>query len=443
MNINKNFTFLTTDYYHLAMAFVYIMENKANELTTFEGFSRSIKKTVDNEEKSYYFKGHQDTVNLMNKISNELKDETLIEKFIFIIKEKIEIKNWENEFRKKWKNLIKDFDYNVIEDNSIVKPYIPVFQFKGPRWIGTILETLTTNTYNGQTGFNTVNLLSNDEKIKKYYSDIMSNNSEEYKESIKKQLKLFNEASKEKVKLEAGFRRSPNLYWAIYAAINSKKYNWQGTSNTADEVIEKNSLNFIGGSMAHAFVMSFEDELTAFKIWYKYFPSNVILVDTYNILNSVKLLIDNNIEPKCVRIDSGDFFDIVPKIKKMFKEKNWNNTQIFISGDITPDLLLKLKEKNVEYDKYMAGTKIFYPTIKEAGLNPGFVYKLTSYINKNGKKILNEKTADGKRSYSGLKEIISYDKNENILYIKKDGNNFINNNILLEINRNTKIIFKN
>jgi len=55
-------------------------------------------------------------------------------------------------------------------------------------------------------------------------------------------------------------------------------------------------------------------------------------------------------------------------------------------------------------------------------------------------KKIQKKNGIGKESYSGLKEIISF--NNNICVIKKDGNNFINNKIVKQFNKDTILKFE-
>lgn len=419
----KTFTFPDTDYYQLAMAFIYIMEDKANTIAGFEGFVRHIKPAVSPKENFYIFEGREDVMNYIEKIKMELQDENLVDEFISIIKDKIPFDGWEDEFRDKFQKLNKEFEFDVVANGTLVFPYMPVFQYKGPIWIGQIIETLITNKYNGATGLRSIKeaVKNNDLELSNidinYMEHVVYNAGdsyyERYIEDLNTQAEEFKMASEDTIILEAGFRRAPNsevAYLASKIAINN---GWNGTSNTSVRDIVDNK--YIGGSMAHAFVMFFETELEAFQTWHKYFPNSTILIDTYDTLNAVDILITNNIKPSDVRIDSGDFFIIAPLVREKLDKNGWEDVGIFLSGDITPDFLKKLKKEKVPFNKVMAGTKYLYNNDIIKRLNAGFVYKIVE-VHKEDKILYPEKKAVGKQNPTGLKKITFNEDGECIVY---------------------------
>ena len=107
----------------------------------------------------------------------------------------------------------------------------------------------------------------------------------------------------------------------------------------------------IGGTMAHSFIMSFESELEAFKAWFSIFPGSTILVDTYDTINAIKMIIENNLKPDFVRIDSGDFFTICQEVRDILDDAGWYDVGIYISGDLTPEILTKLEEEKEKAEK--------------------------------------------------------------------------------------------
>ena len=74
------------------------------------------------------------------------------------------------------------------------------------------------------------------------------------------------------------------------------------------------------GTMAHSFIMSFDSEIIAFKEFQKLFPDGYLLVDTYDTLNAIKMIIKEGILPKGVRLDSGDLLYLSKKIREMLDE---------------------------------------------------------------------------------------------------------------------------
>jgi nicotinate phosphoribosyltransferase len=395
------------------------MENLANTIVGFEGFIRHPKKEIINNMGYYIFEGNEEVKRIISEIQEDLKNENLVDEFINTIKHKINLQENEEIFRKNFKKLNKDFEYEVIDNGTKVFPYIPVFQYRGPVWIGQIIETIVTNAYNGKTGIASVKEAIRKEEL--YYSSIdieyiehiIENVGgkyyERYIEDLNERAKEFKEVSDDIMIFEAGFRRAPNFNIAKQASLIAIKNRWNATSNTA--IKEEIDINKIGGSMAHAFVMFFETEKEAFKVWNKYFPNSTILVDTYDTLSAIDILIKENIKPADVRIDSGDFFKITKQVREKLDKNGWQDVGIFLSGDMTPELIMKLKSKGVPFNKIMAGTKYIYNNNIIKLANAGFVYKIVE-IHKENKILYPEKKAIGKKSFSGLKKIEMKQKNK-------------------------------
>jgi len=443
--MNKNtqrFTLLETDFYQIAMSYVFIMENKANDITGYEGFIRNIKSQINPKENFYYFRGHGDVVKYIEQIKMELQNPDFINSFISLIENKIEAK-FIPEFIEKFNKLNTEFEYNVVNDNTIVFPYIPVFQFKGPRWIGQLIETAVTNIYNGQTGYQTL-LNMKKEEISyisnidlDYISSIVYGVGGEYYSRYTQDLETraaeFREVDTDGILLEAGFRRAPSKEAALIASNIALRNMWNGTSNTTVEDKSK-----VGGTMAHAFVMSYKSELESFIAWDKYFPNSTILIDTYDTLNAVDILINNNIKPMDVRIDSGDFFEITNQVRQKLDDNGWEDVGIFLSGDISPEMIYKLKANDVKYTKLMAGTYYVYCNEIIKKVNSGFVYKIVEYQDENNTIIYPEKKSVGKKNYTGLKIITKIGDNKYEV-TKNNGEMEISN--INSFNENTEVIF--
>jgi nicotinate phosphoribosyltransferase len=214
--------------------------------------------------------------------------------------------------------------------------------------------------------------------------------------------------------MDASFRRAAGYKISVKTAEIALKNGFKATSNVGAYFDSSTVTDmYIGGTMAHAFIMSFETELEAFKVWYEIFPGTAILVDTYDTINAINILIENNLKPDCVRIDSGDFFIICKEVRTILDKAGWTEVGIYISGDLTPEILNELHKKNVPFNKAMIGTKL--ANIGEiVKINPGFVYKVVEYITKEGKRIFPEKKAEGKGNYPGLK-VITVENEEVIL----------------------------
>lgn len=59
-----------------------------------------------------------------------------------------------------------------------------------------------------------------------------------------------------------------------------------------------------------------------------------------------------------LRTDRDDFYIIVPPIRKIMTQVGWNDVGIFISGDITADFLIALRNKSIPFTKSIEG--IYY-----------------------------------------------------------------------------------
>ncbi|WP_097014620.1 nicotinate phosphoribosyltransferase [Anaerocolumna aminovalerica] len=148
------------------------------------------------------------------------------------------------------------------------------------------------------------------------------------------------------------------------------------------------------GTHAHSWIMSFEDELTAFRIYAELYPSNAtLLVDTYDTLrsgvpNAIKVfreLKEAGKMPKTygIRLDSGDLAYLSKRARKMLDEAGFTDASIVASSDLDEYLIDSLKTQGAAIDSWGVGTNLI--TSKDCPAFGG-VYKLAA-IEKNGKFI--------------------------------------------------------
>jgi len=460
----KIFKAFETDFYQLSMIAAYIVNDKANDITGFEGFIRHIKPAVNSFSQFYIFDGETEIHEYMSIIKKEFEDPEFIETFLTLVMPKVTAnKNIiENIIREKWKTIDKSFEYTVISNGTIVFPLVPVFQIKSAKWIGQLIETYITNIYNGRTGLATIKYLRDNNKPNLVtdeefnFLERLMNNEEsalnEYKKILDNTAKEFR-GSTNKILLEAAFRRCPSKITADIASTIAIQNGWNGTSNVSVFLDNLVNANQIGGTMAHSWVMSFENERDAFIAWDKIFPGTTILIDTYNVINAanmIKEMVNDGIitAPHDVRIDS-DPLDVYSKqVDEIFNETEISRVdnitgiriENFVSGDMNLQKFKTFEDENIPYGKAMAGTKYCYSDKLIERLNSGFVYKIVEYINKDGKIIRPEKKATGKFNHSGLKSV-NYDMLSNTLIVETKSSNFGFRGIE-NINDNTMVIFK-
>lgn len=148
------------------------------------------------------------------------------------------------------------------------------------------------------------------------------------------------------------------------------------------------------GTHAHSWIMSFEDELTAFRKYAELYPSNTtLLVDTYDTLrsgvpNAIKVFDELRSAGKLpkkygIRLDSGDLAYLSKKARKMLDTAGYTDASICASSDLDEYLIDSLKTQGAAIDSWGVGTNLI--TSKDCPAFGG-VYKLAA-IEKNGEFI--------------------------------------------------------
>lgn len=145
------------------------------------------------------------------------------------------------------------------------------------------------------------------------------------------------------------------------------------------------------GTHAHSWIMSFEDELTAFRKYAELYPMNVtLLVDTYDTLrsgvpNAIKVFKELEAAGKLtgrygIRLDSGDLSYLSKKARKMLNEAGFGAATICASSDLDEYLIDSLKTQGAQITSWGVGTNLI--TSKDCPAFGG-VYKLAA-VKKDG-----------------------------------------------------------
>ncbi len=159
------------------------------------------------------------------------------------------------------------------------------------------------------------------------------------------------------------------------------------------------------GTMAHAFVSSFEREIDAFRAYAKSFPDGcVLLLDTYEPIAGAKnaVVVARELAARCkrlrgARIDSGDLAALAREVRRIFDEAGFRDVQIIASGGLDEYDLAEFTAQNVPFDSYGVGTQMGI-----SGDRPwlDMAYKLVAM---DGRPVL--KLSRGKASTPGEKQI--------------------------------------
>lgn len=170
-------------------------------------------------------------------------------------------------------------------------------------------------------------------------------------------------AGADKKLLEFGLRRAQGL-GAMAATRAAAVGGFDGTSNVAAAYHYELASS---GTMAHAWIQSFEDELTAFRTYAQYYPDNcVLLIDTYNTLESGipnaiqvgKELEANGHRLKAVRLDSGDLAYLSKAARERLDDAGLSYVKIAATNDLDERLIKSLIEQNSPIDIFGVGTRL-------------------------------------------------------------------------------------
>jgi len=148
------------------------------------------------------------------------------------------------------------------------------------------------------------------------------------------------------------------------------------------------------GTHAHSWIMSFEDELTAFRKYANLYPQNAtLLVDTFDTLrsgvpNAIRVFEELRAAGKMptrygIRLDSGDLAYLSKKSRKMLDAAGFTDASICASSDLDEYLIDSLKTQGATIDTWGVGTNLI--TSKDCPAFGG-VYKLAA-IKKDGRFI--------------------------------------------------------
>ena len=140
------------------------------------------------------------------------------------------------------------------------------------------------------------------------------------------------------------------------------------------------------GTHAHSWVMTFPDELTAFRAYAEAWPHNLtLLVDTYDVLRSGvpnaitvfhEVLARSETPPAmAIRLDSGDLAYLSKQARSMLDDAGLPKVKIVASNDLDDDLIRELQAQDAQIDMYGVGTNLITAAQQPA---LGCVYKLVA-----------------------------------------------------------------
>ena len=372
MNMQRNLTLLT-DLYQLTMMQGYYNNDTNNHEVVFDLFYRN------NPSKNGYAicAGLSQAIEYIQNLAFNEADIAYLESL--------------NLFQKEFLEYLRGFkftgDIYAIPEGTVVFPMEPLMRVKAPIFEAQFVETALLNMINHQSLIAT------------------------------KAARVVRAAEGDPV-LEFGLRRAQGPDAGIYGARAAMIGGCTGTSN----VLTGQMFNVpVSGTHAHSWVMSFDEEIEAFRAYAKLFPDKcILLVDTYDTLesgvpNAIKVFDEMkasgvSMASYGIRLDSGDLAYLSKKARQMLDEAGHKEAIISASCDLDEMLIADLKRQGAKITLWGVGTNLI--TSSDC---PSFggIYKLAAEMDEQGNEIPKIKISDNpeKVTNPGVKKLVRvYDK---------------------------------
>lgn len=199
---------------------------------------------------------------------------------------------------------------------------------------------------------------------------------------------------------------SPRRDHAADAAMKAARASYiAGCAGTSNVLAGKEYGIPVVGTMAHSYVMSFADELSAFRSFARDFPQNaVLLIDTYDTVQGAHHAVTVGREMRVrghhlrgVRLDSGDLAALSRQVRAVFDAAGLTDVQILLSGDLDEYRIADVLAQGAAANSFGVGTAL---GTSEDAPTMGGVYKLVE--DRAGPKI---KLSTGKATLPGRKQV--------------------------------------
>ena len=333
----KNYPGIYTDFYELTMAQGYFLSGRKQDTACFDYFFRKLP-----------FKGGYTVFAGLGDLLDILKNYTFGNEEI----EYLRTQGFKDEFLNYLRSFRLSCNIHSVKEGEIVFNNTPLVRVQGNIIETQIIETLLLNILN-------------------------------FESLIATKASRLKQVAGEKAVLDFGLRRSQG-----FGGIQASKASIIGGLNGSSNVYAGLEYGLdVSGTMAHSWVQSFSDELTAFQTYARHFPENtILLVDTYDTLkqgvpNAIKVakeLKEKGASLKAIRLDSGDLAYLSKKARKLLDDEGFHDVKIAVSNQLDEYLIKSLLDQKAPIDIFGVGTKLV--TAYDDPALDG-VYKLSS-INK-------------------------------------------------------------
>lgn len=306
-----------TDFYQLTMSQVYFLKGQKETRAVFDYFFRKLP-----FESGYaVFAGLEDLIDALQHLKFDNKDLDFLR---------------EQGFDREFISFLRDFRFrgNIYSstEGDVVFPVRPVLQVEATIIEAQLIETLLLNILNFQT-------------------------------LIATKASRMRQAAGSRTLIDFGLRRAHSTggYYASRAAFIG---GFDATSNT---IAGRDFGIPVSGTMAHSYIESYDDELTAFRHFAEERPGDtILLVDTYNTLNSglpnaIKVaheMEEKGHRLKGIRLDSGDLAYLSKRSREMLDKAGLQYVKIAVSNQLNEFIIKSLIEQQAPVDVFGVGTTL-------------------------------------------------------------------------------------
>jgi nicotinate phosphoribosyltransferase len=156
------------------------------------------------------------------------------------------------------------------------------------------------------------------------------------------------------------------------------------------------------GTQAHAWIMAFDDEATAFRKFGETFPdASTLLIDTYDTVRGARRAVESGAAMQAVRLDSGDLVSLSKQVRDVLDAAGRRDVKIIASGDLNECKIRDLLAAGAPIDLFGVGTEM---AVSRDEPTLAMVYKLVEQETDRGAAGC-VKLAEGKKSYPFAKQV--------------------------------------
>ncbi len=354
--LNDENVCIATDFYQLTMAAGYF-ERRRSHTSTFELFVRNLP-----EHRSYLITAG------LEQVIHCLKNLKFTGRYLKYLKNLPIFKNVSKEFFDYLRNLRFSGDLYAVPEGTVVFANEPILRVTAPMIEAQIIETYLLSVINYQT-------------------------------LVATKASRVVHAAKGKDVIDFGTRRAHGPQAGVLAARACFIGGCVGTSY----VLAAYELGIPAvGTVAHSWVMAYDNEYESYKDFRKIFPNDtILLIDTYDTVIGARLATKIGKRLKGVRLDSGNITLLSKRVRKVLDDAGLKHVKIVASGDLNEYKISEMLRKGAPVDSFGVGTEMV--TSKDAP-SLGGIYKLVEQ-EKEGRLIPKMKFSEKKATYPAKKQV--------------------------------------